>query len=50
MDRQEDRVKGGVGGLGGREIHCLAWVQEVGNRLLLNECVDNVFSLNITGQ
>ena len=63
MDRQEDGVMGVVpphrgGGLGRSKIDCLAGVQEVGNRLLLNECVDKVFgnqteglfSLNITGQ
>ena len=46
------------GGLGRSKIDCLAGVQEVGNRLLLKECVDKVFSnqtggvfsLNITGQ
>ena len=52
------RGEGRGGGLGRSEIDCLAGVQEVGNRLLLNECVDKVFSnqtggvfsLNITGQ
>ena len=51
------RGEGLGGGLGRSEIDCLAGVQEVGNRLLLNKCVDNVFSkqtggvfsLNITG-
>ena len=46
------------GGLGRSEIDCLDGVHEVGNRLLLNECVGKVFSsysggvysLNITGQ
>ena len=45
-------------GLGRSKIDSLAGVQEVGNRLMLNECVDKVFSnqtggmfsLNITGQ
>ena len=40
--------EGGGGRLGRSEIDCLAGVQEVGNRLLLNECVDKVFS-NQTG-
>ena len=42
------RGEGRGGGLGRSKIDCLAWVQEVGNRLLLNECVDKVFS-NQTG-
>ena len=52
------RGEGHGGGLGRSEIDCLDGVQEVGNRLLLNECVDKVFSkqtggvfsLNITDQ
>ena len=51
------RGEGRLGGLGRSELDCLAGVQEVGNRLLLNQCVDKVFSnqtggvfiLNITG-
>ena len=42
------RGEGRGGGLGRSKIHCLAGVQEVGNRLLLNQCVDQVFS-NQTG-
>ena len=57
MDGQEDGVKGVVGGWAGERTDCLAGVQEVGNRLLLNEFVDKVFSkqtggvfsVNITG-
>ena len=59
MDRQEGVVKGMVGGWAGARLTLwLGYVQEVGNRLMLNECVDKVFSnqtrgvfsLNITGQ
>ena len=53
--------EGRGGGLCRSEIDCLAGVQEVGNRLLLKECVQVFsnqtggvfrlnFSLNITGQ
>ena len=50
--------EGHIGGLGTSKIDCLAGVQEVGNRLMLNERVDKVFSnqtggvfsLNITDQ
>ena len=52
------RGNGVVGGLGKSKIDSPAGVHEVGNRLLLNECVGKVFrshsggvySLNITGQ
>ena len=57
MERQEDG-EGCGGGLGRSEIDSLPGVQEVDNRLLLNECIDKVFgnqtggvfSINITGQ
>ena len=56
QNRQEEHQMGGW--LGRSKIECLAGMQEVGNRLLLNEFVDkvfsnqtgSVFSLNITGQ
>ena len=52
------RGNGVVGGLGKSKIDSPAGVHEVGNRLLLNECVGKVFSshsggvysLNITGR
>ena len=40
--------EGHSGWLGRSKIDCLAGVLEVGNRLMLNECVDKVFS-NHTG-
>ena len=51
MERQENGVKGVVGGwpVGRSKINCLAGVQEVNNRLLLNECVDKVFSNQTEG-
>ena len=60
MDRQEDRVRGVVGGLGKSETGWPAGVQVDGDMLLMNGCVGKVqvfstrsggvHSLDITGQ
>ena len=60
MDRQEDRVRGVVGGLGKSEPGWPAVVQVDGDKLLMNGCVGKVqvfstrsggvHSLDITGQ